>query len=107
MTGTPNTTYIQSTGNDITMIKIGKLVLLTVYLDVKTRPIPAGTTIYTVNGVGALKENALGTVAGHGYQNTVKVTLGRNSSNSHNLDIIVGESYNGTSFRGSFTFAVQ
>lgn len=107
MTGTPNTTYIQSTGNDITMIKIGKLVLLTVYLDVKTRPIPAGTTIYTVNGVGALKENALGTVAGHGYQNVVKVTLSRNSSNNTNLDITVGESYNGTSFRGSFTFAVQ
>ena len=107
MTGTPNATYIQSSGNDISMVRAGKMVILTVYLEVKTHPIPAGTTIFTVNNAGALKVNAIGTIAGHGYQNAIKITLARNSSNASNVDIIVGETYNGTTFRGSFAYEVQ
>ena len=83
------------------------MVILTVYLEVKTHPIPAGTTIFTINNAGALKINAIGTVAGHGYQNAIKVTLARNSSNANNVDIIIGESYNGATFRGSFAYEVQ
>lgn len=79
MTGTPNATYIQSSGNDISMVRAGKMVILTVYLEVKTRPIP----------------------------NAIKITLARNSSNANNVDIIVGETYNGTTFRGSFAYEVQ
>ena len=55
------------------------MVILTVYLEVKTRPIP----------------------------NAIKITLARNSSNANNVDIIVGETYNGTTFRGSFAYEVQ